>query len=251
MRLLLPLVLVATIGLGTRIDAQPAPRARAASAAPATVTVTVTDGGGLPLQGVSVRAAGPVDREATSLASGLVRLLNMQPGQYRLRFSHDKFITLERDIVVRGGQPLALEVMLSPAQESAAAPAPTPPATPQPQTNDAPPGEPRNYSMVDYIERNFISGRDPVKEDTLGCTASTKTTLLQIRDPQPERAIQDADEVLYVVAGEGTLRLGNKDVPLTATTLAVVPRGTARGITRKGRNPLIVVSTLSGPPCTK
>ena len=94
-------------------------------------------------------------------------------------------------------------------------------------------------------------GSDPLKEDQLGCTASAKTTLLQVRDPLPERAVADADEVLYVVAGEGTLRLGNRDVPLSATTLAIVPRGTVRALTRRGRNPLILLSTVSGPPCTK
>jgi mannose-6-phosphate isomerase-like protein (cupin superfamily) len=93
--------------------------------------------------------------------------------------------------------------------------------------------------------------RDGVKEDALGCTASAKTNLVQVRDPQPERALADADEVIYVVAGEGTLRLGNRDVALSATTLSVIPRGTVRGITRKGRNPLIFVSVLSGPPCTR
>jgi len=46
------------------------------------------------------------------------------------------------------------------------------------------------------------------------------------------------------------LRLGNKDVSLAAGGLAVVPRGTARGLTRKGKNPLMVLSVVSGPPCT-
>ena len=38
---------------------------------------------------------------------------------------------------------------------------------------------------------------------------------------------------------------------LSATDAVVIPRGTVRGITRKGRNPLIFVSVLSGPPCTR
>ena len=71
-----------------------------------------------------------------------------------------------------------------------------------------------------------------------------------MRDSVEEKSLSDADEVLYVVAGEGTLRLGNKDVSLEAGGLAVVPRGTARGLTRKGKNPLMVLSVVSGPPCT-
>ena len=98
---------------------------------------------------------------------------------------------------------------------------------------------------MDYIEQN------PVKEDQLGCTASAKTTLLQLKDPLPEQSRADADEVLYVVAGEGTLRLGGKDMPLKSSSLVVVPRGTTRAVTRKGRNPMYLLSIVSGTPCTK
>lgn len=231
--------------------AAPRPRAATASAtATGTLTVNITDGGGLPVQGVDVRASGPLDREGTSLAGGLVRFLNLRGGEYRLRFAHSKFVLLERDVTMRPGASQTIDVMLSPAPEApepVAAPAPAP-ATP---VNNAPAGEPRTVAVVDFVERNFISGRDGIKEDPLGCTASAKTTLVQVRDPLKERALPDADEVIYVVAGEGTLRLGNRDVALSATTLSVVPRGTVRGITRKGRNPLIFVSVLSGPPCTR
>jgi mannose-6-phosphate isomerase-like protein (cupin superfamily) len=103
---------------------------------------------------------------------------------------------------------------------------------------------------VDFLDKNLIGGRDPVKRDELGCTASARTTLLQLRESGKEEARADADEVIYVVAGEGTLRLGNRDLPLASSTIAVVPRGTVRGLTRKGKNPLILLSVVSGPACT-
>ncbi len=202
------------------------------------------------MQGVAVRMTGALEREGTTIASGIARFLNLRGGEYRLRFSHDGFVTLERDVVIRPGAPLSIDVMLSASEEEEAAPSETPAPPPTPVTT-APPGDPRVVAVVDFIEKNFISGRDPKKEDTLGCTASAKTTLLQLRDPLPERALPDADEVLYVVAGEGTLRLGNRDVELEGSTMAIVPRGTVRAITRKGRNPLIMISVLSGPPCTQ
>lgn len=231
-----------------------AQRPRAQSAATSTLEITVADPGGLPLQDVNVTASGTLDREGATLASGLVRFLNMRGGEYRLRFAHPRFVLLERDITIRPGQPLSIDVTLSGATEEPEEPrTPETPETPPPApaSSAAPAGEPRSVAVVDFVERNFISGRDPVKEDQLGCTASAKTTLIQVRDPLPDRALADADEVLYVVAGEGTLRLGNRDVALSATTLAVVPRGTVRGVTRKGRNPLIFVSVLSGPACTR
>ena len=115
----------------------------------------------------------------------------------------------------------------------------------------APPGDPRYLAIVDFLDKNLIGGREPLKQDELGCTASARTTLLQLREPAKEEARTDADEVLYVVAGEGTLRLGNRDLPLASSTIAIVPRGTVRGLTRKGKNPLIVLSVVSGQACTK
>ncbi len=229
--------------------AAPRPRPAApASTATGTLTITVTDGGGLPLQGVDVTASGPLDREGSSLASGLVRFLSLRGGDYRLRFSHPKYVLLERDVTMRPGVSQSIDVMLSDAPDQPKEP---PAPVPVPTPASAPAGEPRTTAVVDFVERNLISGRDPLKEDPMGCTASAKTTLVQVRDPLPERALADTDEVIYVVAGEGTLRLGNRDVSLSASTLAVVPRGTVRGITRRGRNPLIFVSVVSGPPCTR
>lgn len=231
--------------------ATPRPRAATASTATGTLTVNITDGGGLPVQGVDVRASGPLDREGTSLAGGLVRFLNLRGGDYRLRFMHSKFVLLERDVTMRPGASQAIDVMLSPAP-SAPEPPPAPAPAP-PSASNAPPGEPANVAVPDFIERNFIGGRDPLKEDRLACTASAKTTMVQVNNPLPERALPDADEAILVVYGEGTVRLGNRDVSVSskALSLVVIPRGTVRGITRKGRNPLIFVSVLSGPPCTR
>jgi hypothetical protein len=224
----------------------PVKRRPVVSTAPTNVTVTLTDATGSPVAGVKVSAVGPVNRQTLSIDTGVARLNSVRPGDYRVRFEHEGFITLERDITVKGGSPLSIDVTLTPAPEPPPAPAP-----PAPTTSNAPPGEARSVVVVDFVEKNFIRGGDPQKEDELGCTASARTTLLQVRDPSPERALPDADETLYVVAGEGTLRLGNKDVPLAATTLATIPRGTVRGLTKKGKNPLIVLSIVSGPPCTK
>ena len=58
--------------------------------------------------------------------------------------------------------------------------------------------------------------------------------------------------------GKVTITMGKRElnrIKRTGATVKVkmagLPRGTVRGITRKGRNPLIFVSVLSGPPCTR
>jgi mannose-6-phosphate isomerase-like protein (cupin superfamily) len=238
--------------LAAQAPAAQAPRRQAPAATSGrsvTMNVTVTDGTGAPIDGVEVSATGPVTREGTTADGGALRLLGIRPGNYRLRFERDGYLTLERDLAVRAGQAATVDVTLS-----NAVPAPEPPAPdapPEAKTAEVPPGEPAAVSIADFVERNFISSRDPRREDELGCTASARTRLLQLREDTAEEARSDADEVLYVVAGEGTLRLGNKDVPLKSSVTAIVPRGTVRAIARKGRNPLIVLSVVSGPPCTK
>ena len=230
----------------------PAPKTTAPAARATTpVVVTVTDQSGAPLQGTTVSVAGSLTRAVTTVANGTARVLGLRPGTYRFRFEHPNFITLERDVTVRGGAVPEIEVTLSPAPQPAPAPEP---AAPPVETNApaaAPPGETRHLSIVDFLDKNLIGGREPIKRDEVGCTASARTTLVQVRDSLPDEARPDADEVLYVVAGQGTLRLGNRDLSLDSSTVAVVPRGTVRGLTKKGRNPLIVLSVVSGPACTK
>jgi mannose-6-phosphate isomerase-like protein (cupin superfamily) len=251
------LVLTATGG-GAQQPAPPpaAPRAAPSSSGPraSTVTVSVTDESGAPVQGVTVTVTGPVTRTVTTIANGTARLLGMRSGTYRLRFEHQGFITLERDVTMRAGAVPDVDVTLSPGT------APPPPAVetpsrenapPESEREQAPPGDPRYVTIVDFLDKNLIGGREPSKRDELGCTASARTTLLQLRESGKEEARTDADEVLYVVAGEGTLRLGNRDLPLSSSTTAVVPRGIVRGLTRKGKNPLILLSVVSGPACTK
>ena len=229
--------------------AQPAPkppvhRRPATPAAPVTMTITVTDKTGNPVPDMKITASGDVQREATTTAGGVGRFLTVKPGEDRLRFEHDGFVTLERDVTVKGGAPLDLEVAVT------AAPPPPKPPPPPPTSVNAPPGDARALVIADFADSNRLGSHDPMKSDQLGCTASAKTSLIQIKDAVPERALSDADEVIYVVAGAGTLRLGNKDVSLEASTIAIVPRGTVRGLSRSGNKPLILLSVISGPPCT-
>jgi mannose-6-phosphate isomerase-like protein (cupin superfamily) len=104
-------------------------------------------------------------------------------------------------------------------------------------------------ALPDFIERNFISGREGHKEDIVGCSGVGQGLVWQIREPWTDRQHPSADAMLYVIGGEGTLRLDGRDVSLSAGSFAVVPRGTTYGFSRRGRNPLIVLAFLAGAPC--
>ena len=55
--------------------------------------------------------------------------------------------------------------------------------------------------------------------------------------------------MIYVLGGEGTHKVNGKEIALQAGVFAVVPRGTAHSMTRRGSRPLIFLSVLSGQQC--
>lgn len=209
--------------------------------------VTALDGKTLP--DVSVRASGPVDREGVTDPSGLLTFATMSPGTYRLRFEHPSFILFEKEVSLTTGKPLRASASLSAAPPPPApkveppppAPAPTPPAS-----NDYPP---TSVDIPELFEKNFI-GSAAVKHSPIGCTATTTSTLMQLREPLSEHGHADADELLYVVAGEGTQKIGGREYQLSGGVFSIVPRGVTHSITRSGRQPLVIISTLSGPECS-
>lgn len=233
---------------------RPRPRPAAPSTATAVLTITVTDASGAPLPDVKVSAVGPLEREGITTAMGQVRLLGIRAGTYRVRFEKDGFYTFEKEVVWRAGTPAPVaEATLTPAP-----PPPPPPPAPEPPkpaapsfVPDLPSGKPSTMSLLDYIERNFISNKEPQKESLIGCSAGAQSWLWQVRDPWNGRKHEAAEAMLYVVGGDGTLRIDGRDVQVAAGSFAVVPRNTEYGFTRRGRNPLIVLATLSGPPCAK
>jgi mannose-6-phosphate isomerase-like protein (cupin superfamily) len=245
-------VALIVMGLISAPQAQTAkPRAATPAVTTTTVALTVTDGKGAPINGVTVRVSGPVDREGSTAAGGALRLEGLRSGTYRFRFVHDEYITLERDVSIPAGQrALDQHVMLSDADK----PAPPPPAPvvepAKPVNKLPPPGKAVIVSLPAYIEQNFIGGSQPQKVSSVACSGLGQSVLWQVRDPWQERLHANADAMLYTIGGEGTLRMSERDLPLQAGTFVSVPRGTTYSLTRRGRNPLVVLATLSGEACT-
>jgi len=231
-----------------------APQRRPAPAAAITLTVHVTNRAGAPAREVAVTAEGPVSRDGVTDAAGQVLLRTVTNGTYRIRASGEKFITLEKEVVVRSGAVAApVEMTLSAAPPP---PAPPPPPEPAPKpapapaaASDAKPGESKILSIADLAERS-LNGRDPIKRVPVACSGLDTTEMIVLRETLNVQANANADVMLYVVAGEATLSLGGKDQMITSGWYAMVPRGTAHVLTRRGRNPAIVLSTIGGQPCT-
>jgi mannose-6-phosphate isomerase-like protein (cupin superfamily) len=233
------------------------PGATAPRVTTATMAVQVTDGTGLLLSNVEVTAQGPMSRDGVTSEKGTLRFLNLKPGTYRLRFVREGSITLERDVAARVGATITVDVAMSaappppkePEPVVVPPPPPPPPAPPEPASKPLPPpGDPKTVAIPSFLDGNFI-GRAPRKDSPLGCTPSGSGTLHQLREAWANHAHDVEDEWLYVVAGEGLLRVGTVEHRLQAGTFSLIPRTIQHALQPQGRNPLIVFSVMSGAPC--
>jgi len=216
----------------------PSAAAVPAGCRPASLQIRVTDRSGAPLPAVRVSVQGISTRDGKTDAAGCVSFDNMRAGKYMLRAERDTFVTLEKEFTVVAQRPTYVMAALSPAPAAAIARVPAMAA-----------GSPKVISIPDLAERQLI-GREAIKESPLGCSGATDAKLIQIREPLASHAHADADETLYVVAGDGTLKIGDEERRVSPGWFSIIPRGTAHTVTRTGRNPIIVLSVLNGEGCT-
>ena len=183
-------VLLVLIPVGVVAQTPPPVARRPVAPAVATSLVfKVTDAVGTPLPDVRVTTLAPVAREGVTSRDGSLLFTNMRAGTYRVRFTREGSITLERDIVVRNGESLVIDVSLNAAPVPPKAPEPVKPTQTESQPLP-PPGEPKITAVPLFLEKNFIN-RDPRKDSPLGCTPTGTATLHQLREawlnPQSRR----------------------------------------------------------------
>jgi mannose-6-phosphate isomerase-like protein (cupin superfamily) len=226
------------------------PRRQAAPAGNATLNVRVTDRLGNPAPGAMVIAEGPVRRDGTVDEQGTVTFRTMPAGTYRVRGEGEGFVAFEKEVAIRAGATANTELALTGAEidEATAEETTTPEPAPAAAMPTIEPGEPRTLSIPDLAERS-LSGRDPVRRIPIGCSGLSRTELVILREGLTDQTHADSDEMLYLVAGEATLRMNEKDAPLAPGWFSIVPRGLSHTVTRRGRNPAILLSIVSGEPC--
>jgi len=227
-------MMVSTIAM-LLLTAAPAAGA-SASCPPASLQIRVTDREGKPLTAVHVIVQGAAPREGTTNVAGCISFGNMRAGTYMLRAERESFITLEKEFTVSAGRVTVVSASLSPAPARTIAPGLL--------------ANTKVLSIPDLAERHLI-GREAVKESPIGCSGATDARLIQIREPLAIHAHREADETLYVVAGQGTLKIGDEEQRVAPGWFSIIPHGAAHSLVRTGKNPLIVVSTLNGQPCAR
>jgi mannose-6-phosphate isomerase-like protein (cupin superfamily) len=213
----------------------------------ATLAIMVSDPAGAPLGDVKVTLDGPATREVRT-ERGRIALENLPFGTYRLRFDREGFLSFEREVVARTGTPIDVKVTLTPAPE------PPPPVAPVPPPAAATPAaEPLSTTpvfvdMPTFIEKNYV-GRGSGKTTPLACSAGGPATLIQVKDPIVEHAHPDADEFLYAISGQGSVRAAGVDHPLSPGMFAMVPRTVPHIIVAINRGPLVLLSVKAGASC--
>jgi mannose-6-phosphate isomerase-like protein (cupin superfamily) len=228
-----------------RTATRPAANPPAAS----TLAIQATDKSGNGIQGVAVAVSGPVERSGVTGADGSVSFRSMRAGTYRLRFEHEKYLTLEREVMMRGAFDVA--VALNPAPpKPVAAPPPPQQAAPVAEQRKLRPVEPRTLSIPDFLDKNTIRSSEPQRASLIACTDGGTARTLQVREPLNNQQDDTADQLLYVVAGEGTVRVKDQSYKADAGWFALIPRGVSHSISRAGRNPLFLMMVAMGAPCT-
>src|SRR5581483_12003114 len=228
-------------------------RPRPQPLAPGHIVITARDQSGTPLAAVKVALSGPKSDQGTTGSDGMVRFDVPPPGTYRLRFERDGFITLERELAVHGRQTLDVEVALNIAPPPPPPPAPPPPPPPPPapapsRVASAPSGPAIVVSIPDFVNKHYV-GREPLKESVIGCLADSMTRVLQLRQAVAEHTHADLDEIVYVIAGEGSVRLKDRTAAVAPGSLAILPHGQPHALAPRGKNPLMVLSILNGAEC--
>src|SRR5687768_17226894 len=80
----------------------------------ATLAVVLTDAAGAPISNALVTVQGAAERSART-EQGRIVFEGVPPGNYRLRFEREAFVTLERELVARAGAPTEVKATLNPA----------------------------------------------------------------------------------------------------------------------------------------
>src|SRR5690349_6092268 len=237
MRITAILVGVGLAAIGASVNAQqPASSPARRTSGPVTLVIMVTDQSGAPLTNARVTLQGAESRDART-EQGRIVFEGLPSGSYKLTFEQEGFVKAEKDVTARGSAPIDVKMALTPVPEP---PPPPPPPAPIKPVAPVVEVEPVFVDVPTFIEKNFI-GRAAGKTSLLACAAGGEATLIQIREPLAEHTHQDADEYLYVIAGDGAARAGKIQESLHAGVFMMVPRGVPHVLTATGRSPLVVI----------
>ena len=234
--------LLSILLLAPASGAADAQRRGAPTTGPVTFAINVTDSSGAPVGDVRVTLTGVVTRSSRT-ERGRTVFENLPSGQYTLRFEKTGYVTVDREVTGRGAKPIPVAVTMEPEPEP---PAPVKPVEPPP-----PPPVEIKMAVLDmpaFIEKNYI-GRAAGKTTPMGCAPGGSSTLIQMNEPLAQHTHDDADEFIYVIAGQGMAKLSGREESLGPAVFLMIPRGMPHTVTAGPKKPLVMMSVLAGDKC--
>jgi mannose-6-phosphate isomerase-like protein (cupin superfamily) len=221
-----------------------AQRRGAPTTGPVTFAINVTDPSGAPVPDVRVTVTGVVTRTSRT-ERGRTVFENLPSGQYTLKFEKPGFVTVEKEVTGRGAKPIDVAVTLE------REPEPEPKPVEKPLPPPPPPAADVKIAVLDmpaFIEKNYI-GRAAGKTTPMGCAPGGSSTLLQMNEPLAQHTHDDADEFIYVIAGQGMAKLSGREESLGPAVFLMIPRGMPHTVTAGPKKPLVMMSVLAGDKC--
>lgn len=228
------------------------PAPRRAQPAATVLDVRVIDRSGRPIADATVTVEGPTHQDGASDARGTLTMRGLSAGSYRVRADADGFVSLEKEITVRGTTEASLALARAPRIIEPAPPPPAPVVAPAPPPEATPvagfAGDPKVVSVRELAE-HASDGRDAVTVVPISCSGTSNVRLVLVRDVLPRGSHRDEAQTLYVVSGQAILSIGETTEQIGPGSVAVVPRGVTYGLEKKGRNPAVLLSVTGGQPC--
>jgi len=241
-----PAVLLITVLFTSPAAAQRRGAAPAPTTGSVSFAVSVQDSTGAPIPQVNVSLTGPVSRTART-EGGRIAFESLPAGAYKFRFDKEGFVPLERELTARGSVPIDVKVTLTPLPPPPAPP-PAPEPAPTPTAGRVINAKPVAIDMPAFIEKYYI-GRAAGKSTAITCATGGDASLLQMNEPLAEHTHADADEFIYVIAGQGAVRIGDKSEALGPGVFMLIPRGSAHVIAPAAKKPIVMLSLRAGEKC--
>ena len=100
------------------------------------------------------------------------------------------------------------------------------------------------------LEENKLAGGENIKVVTLSRSAHSAAMLVQVRDREPLHRHADSDITVFLLRGEGELRIGKQMHAVKSSDVMHIPRGAVHAYINRGPEPaaaLVVYSPAPGP----
>jgi quercetin dioxygenase-like cupin family protein len=108
----------------------------------------------------------------------------------------------------------------------------------------------RQTDFGQLLAANPLGSGENIKVMELSRNARSSNVLVQVRDREPLHRHADSDITVFLLRGDGGMRIGKEALPVKAGSVIHIPRGAVHAYINRGPEPaaaLVVYSPAPGP----